>query len=259
MPSRSGRFVPRWFIVMASVTTLFGLTSWVQPANPFEQHVTPLDIGSVMPAIALVDQRRTQFSFSTLRGRTAVVGFIYTRCTDVCPIITQKFGALDKLLSPTQFALVELTIDPTNDTPSTIAAYAKKNGVTSQRWHIATGKPGEISTFERSAGVSVIDNGKGELVHNSKLLIVDPQGRLANVDDQVAWDPQSVAAAAEHVAGDSGSWFGRLDFALTSAVAQLCGGSYRTASGILDIAATLLLLGAGLFVLGWMRGRIFSH
>ena len=83
-------------------------------ANPFDADVPSLGAGDPVPATRFTDQTGREFSFSSLRGRTAIVGFIYTRCSDECPLITAKFGALAQLL-PGPFHLVELTLDPQHD------------------------------------------------------------------------------------------------------------------------------------------------
>jgi len=225
-------------------------------ANPFDVQLAPIEVGATMPPTTFVDQRGAHFSFQDARGQTTVVGFIYTRCADDCPVITQKFGVLNRLLGPGPYQLVEISIDPSHDTLPVVQAYARKFGATSSRWRILTGSPQRVENFVRSSGVSVIDNGTDKLIHNARLLIVDPQGRLADVDELVAWDPATVVAEVRHVAGKSSSLLGRADFALTSAVAQFCGGSYKTASGILDVLASVLLVGSGIFILAWIQRRI---
>jgi protein SCO1/2 len=229
------------------------------PPNPFDLHVTPLTPGVVMPAMQFVNQDGRAVRFSDFAGRTVLVGFVYTRCRDECPIITQKFGVLDRLLPRSTFTLVEVSIDPATDSPPVLAAYARTHGVRGGRWYLLTGKPADIATFVRSAGVSVIQSPDGDIIHNAMLLIVGPDGRLAATDQSPAWEPSAVAAEMEAVAGTRSSLLGRLDYALTNGVAQLCGGSIQTASGILDAAGWLAVIGGGLLILGWVRHRVFSR
>lgn len=228
-------------------------------ANPFDQTVKPLEVGAQLPATGFIDQNGRPFTFASLHGRVAVVGFIYTRCTDACPIITQKFAQLDRELGAAPYQLVEVSIDPMHDTPTVLAAYARQYGVRSKRWSILTGDPAALNVFWRSAGLSVIDNGRGELIHNARLLLVAPDGRLAEIVELVAWQPRTVAAEMQHVAGQSSSLLARANFALTKTVAQFCGGSYQVASGIIDVVAALLIISAGIFILYWMRRRIFAQ
>jgi cytochrome oxidase Cu insertion factor (SCO1/SenC/PrrC family) len=229
------------------------------PGNPFDQTVRPIEVGAPMPALRFVDQHGRTLTFSSLLGQTVLVGFIYTRCNDACPLVTQKFVQLDRLLGTGPYQLVEVTIDPSHDTPTVISAYAHKYGAASARWHVVTGEPAALGLFARSAGVAVIDNGKAELIHNSPLLIISPDGKLADVNELVAWDPRTVAAELQHVAGASSNPLARADFALTKAVAQLCGGSYQVASGIIDVVAALLIISAGVFIMIWVRRRLFAQ
>jgi cytochrome oxidase Cu insertion factor (SCO1/SenC/PrrC family) len=227
--------------------------------NPFEENVTPLQIGDQMPSLAFVNQAGHAFTFASERGEATLVGFIYTRCRDACPIITEKFGRLDRVLGrgPYRFALI--TIDPVHDTPSVLAAYARKHGVSSSRLDFLTGDPRDVERFVRSAGVAVVDNGRGELIHNAQLLVVSPDGRLTDVVGLVAWNPETVGAEMQHVAGAASSPIERADFELTKRVAQFCGGSYQVASGIIDVVAAVLVLGGGVLVLVWMRRRLFQQ
>ncbi len=244
------------FVVLLAALFMAGTAP---PPNPFDVRVTPLQPGMAMPATQFVDQNGRRVRFADFTGQTVLVGFIYTRCHDECPIITQKFGVLDRLLPPSTYTLVEVSIDPTTDTPPVLAAYARTHGVHGGRWLLLTGEPAQVANFIRSAGVSMIQSPDGDIIHNAMLLIVAPDGRLAGIDQSPAWEPSAVAAEMEAVAGKSSSPLGRLDYALTNGVAQLCGGSIQTASGIVDAAGWLAVIGGGLLVLGWARHRLFSR
>jgi cytochrome oxidase Cu insertion factor (SCO1/SenC/PrrC family) len=229
------------------------------PKNPFDETVAPLNVGDSLPAISLTDQHGRPLRFTDLRGQAVIVGFIYTSCHDVCPLITHKFAQLDQLLGDGPYQLVEVTIDPDHDTGSVLAAYARRYGVSGPRWRLVTGAPDEVRTFLRSAGVSVVDNGHGELVHSARLLIVAPDGRLADVVELVAWDPKTVAARTASLVGRGSNVLTRVDFALTKQIAQLCGGSYQLATGIVDVIAAVMIVAAGVLVLVWMRRRLFAQ
>ncbi len=226
-------------------------------SNPFDQNVQPIEVGEPMPAATFVDERDRPFTFSALHGQVVVVGFIYTRCQDACPIITQKFAVLDRALGAGPYHLVEMTIDPAHDTPAALRAYARKSSAGSPRWDFVTGRSEMVNTFARAAGLSVVDNGRGDLIHNARLLIVSEDGRVADVVQLVAWDPGTIAAQVRHVAGASANPLARVDFELTKAVAQLCGGSYQIASGIVDVIAVLLIVVGGVLVILWIR-RLLS-
>jgi protein SCO1/2 len=250
-----------WFAALAAAIVFCATpgVSGAAPPNPFEVTVRPIQAGDTLIGVQLVDQRGQHFDLATTRGETVVIGFIYTSCKDECPIITQKFGRLDEALGPGPYRLLEVTIDPVRDTKGVLAVYARTHGVRSPRWELVTGQPEALERFVRAAGVSVIDNGRGELVHGTRLLLVAPDGRVADIDELAAWDPASVAARLQDLAGRRSSLFAQADFALTKTIAQFCGGSYQVASGIMDVVAVVLLVGIGAGVALWMGRRVFEQ
>lgn len=250
---------PRLAVLVLAVTVICGLKAFAAAPNPFEDNVAPLQIGDQMPPVPFLNQTGRELRLASLQGQATLVAFIYTRCRDACPIITEKVSRLDRALGPGPYHFVLVTIDPAHDTASVLAAYARKHGVSSSRVDFLTGDARTIGRFVRSAGVAVVDNGRGELVHNAQLLVISPDGRLTDVVGLVAWDPRTVAAEMQHVAGVSSSPLERANFELTKRVAQFCGGSYQVASGIIDVVAALALVSGGLLVLVWMRRRLFAQ
>lgn len=227
--------------------------------NPFEQRVAPLQIGDRMPSTEFRDQGGRPFKFEQLRGNVVVVAFIYTRCTDACPLITQKFARLRADLGAASYHYVEVSIDPAHDTVGALARYARRYGATGGGWSFITGSPAALAKLWRSAGVAVIDDGRGELIHNDRLLLVGPDGTLADVIDAAGWSETSVAAGMRHVAGKAANPLARANLALTKAVAAMCGSSYQTASGLIDVIMALLVACLGAAAFYWFGRRLFAQ
>jgi protein SCO1 len=246
---------PRALAILVLFSWLIAQAAMAQ-SNPFDEWVTPIQVGDRLPPTSFVNQHGKQIVLSELSGQTQIIAFIFTHCTDECPLIVQRFGQLDQALGPGSYTLALVTIDPAHDTQSVIQKYASARGIRG-RVQVLTGQPHAINYFVRASGESVIDNGTGDLIHNSRLLIVDSNGRLTDVVDDISWNPVDVAAVAKHVSGESSSLLARLDFKLTDSVAALCGGSLQTASGIVDAVAAILVIAAGFIGLAWMRRRIF--
>ena len=73
--------------------------------------------------------------------KVVVVGFVYTTCVTVCPVVSSIFSLVqDKLKDKMdkEVALVMLTVDPTRDTPYRLLSYAKKYNA-KKGWHWLTG------------------------------------------------------------------------------------------------------------------------
>ena len=254
----SGSFVA-FTMAIIGATALGSQAAFAAAQNPFEQTVTPLQVGDSMSSQEYLDQDGRRFAFASLRGRTTLLGFIYTRCTDACPLITQKFQQLRTSLGPGRYHLVEASIDPAHDRVPALHAYARRYGAHRADWTFITGTPAALTTLWRSAGVSVIEDGKGELIHNDRLIILNPDGNVEDIIDAAAWSPKEVAAQMRHVAGQRSNPIARADLALTKAIAQFCGGSYRIASGLIDVVMALLVMGVGAAFFIWMGRRLFAQ
>lgn len=61
-------------------------------------------------------------------GRPVVLSFIYTTCTTICPLVSQTISELQYKLGADRerVHLVSISIDPEEDTPARLAAYARK-------------------------------------------------------------------------------------------------------------------------------------
>ncbi|MGA7668774.1 MAG: SCO family protein, partial [Nitrolancea sp.] len=54
------------------------------------------------PDFTLTDQRGQTVTLSSLRGHAVALTFIYTNCTDICPLIAEKLHSAYEMLSPSQ-------------------------------------------------------------------------------------------------------------------------------------------------------------
>lgn len=95
-----------------------------------------------LPQIQLVreDGKNVSFIEELNDGRPLILNFIYTTCTDVCPLTTQTLAELqDKLgIERDRVHMVSISIDPEQDTPEVLARYAHKFGAGPQ-WQFYTG------------------------------------------------------------------------------------------------------------------------
>ena len=73
-------------------------------------------------------------------GRPVVLSFVYTTCTTVCPVTSQTLAQLQRQLGPDRdrVHLVSISIDPEQDTPARLAAYARRFGA-GPAWQHYTG------------------------------------------------------------------------------------------------------------------------
>jgi protein SCO1/2 len=84
----------------------------------------------LVPGVRLVreDGKAVSLAAELDDGRPVVLDFVYTSCTTICPVLSQTFTRLqDKLGSERATVhLVSISIDPEEDTPARLTAYAKR-------------------------------------------------------------------------------------------------------------------------------------
>jgi protein SCO1/2 len=135
---------------------------------------------------ALRDQTGASFGSAELRGQVWIAAFMFTRCPTICPVITARMKTLQDRAQAEKLdvRLVSISVDPENDTPEVLSAYAKKHGAEPARWSFLTGDAATIkqtseqgfkSALEGKADANVADFG---ITHGSHLILVDRELRI---------------------------------------------------------------------------------
>jgi protein SCO1/2 len=149
---------------------------------------------------ALIDQdgHPVRLLSDVLRDKVVVVSFIYTNCTDACPMVSHTFSQLQDQLGPmldAQVRLVSMTVDPARDTPAVLKAYSAQHGAKAG-WRWLTGSAANVTEALKGFGVY---NPRFEN-HSGVVLIGDPRSgtwtRVYENDDA----QQMLAKAREYLA-----------------------------------------------------------
>jgi len=142
-------------------------------------------LGSV-GSFALTDQAGRSVSEGTLRGQVWAAAFFFTRCPTVCPRITRKMREVQQAAAKDSVKLqfVSFSVDPENDTPPVLAAYAKQYQADLTSWRFLTGDL-EVVRKTSEQGFKLALDGKATpgaehfgLFHGSHLVLVDGQGQI---------------------------------------------------------------------------------
>jgi protein SCO1/2 len=225
---------------------------------PNPGRVIPVDAGKPLPRATLIDQdERLVQLHDAFRGKTMLLSFIFTRCpdTDVCIAISTKYAQLQHDLDPAHFALVEISLDPSYDTPAVLRAYGKQFGQNPASWTLLTGTGSTIERVLDEFGISSLQTDSDTYIHSDKLFIVTPQGRVAYVVDTAGWDPRGVVAEARAIEGMASNPFERLKLSLIASVVALCGGSQFAGIVMLEIALFFFIVIVVTIAL-WIVGRV---
>jgi protein SCO1 len=169
----------------AAILTLLMLASlMLTQARDVADHLSkegPLPKIAPAPEFTLTSQDGTPVSLADLRGKVVAVTFIYTLCTDTCPVLTPMMSFVQDRLGPdfgTKVAFVSITVDPERDTPAVLKDYARAFGADLRGWAFLTGAPETIREVTRRYGVFAAQAANGDVDHSFLTSIVDPRGIL---------------------------------------------------------------------------------
>ncbi|HEY6095063.1 MAG TPA: SCO family protein [Gallionellaceae bacterium] len=106
-----------------------------------------------VPEVTLVrdDGKRVALRDELNDGRPVILNFIYTTCTSVCPLVSHTLEQLQSKLGSDRdrVHLVSISIDPEQDTPARLAAYAKEYEA-GPEWQHYTGTVAASITTQRA-------------------------------------------------------------------------------------------------------------
>ena len=138
-------------------------------------------IGKRAPNFVLIDQDDHRVQVNQFRGKLVLLNFIYTHCTDVCPLTTAALARVQRELVhrgwwATDVVFLTITTDPLRDTPGVLRAYATRYKADVRGWHFLTGGPGATQTVYKEYGISIQARGGNLQDHTSPTFVIDRDG-----------------------------------------------------------------------------------
>jgi protein SCO1 len=104
--------------------------------------------------LEVVDQdgRKLRFYDDVLKGRQVVISFIFTTCKEICPLSTSRLARVKDILGKRDgLTFVSISVDPENDTPEKLKAYADAFSV-GENWLFLTGNTENLKTIAAKLG-----------------------------------------------------------------------------------------------------------
>lgn len=130
---------------------------------------------SRFPNVELLTQdgKKVRFYDDLIKGKVVAIELMYTTCKYNCPLETARLVQVQKLLGERMGKDVffySITIEPENDTPEVLKAYAEKYRV-GPGWTFLTGKEADIKLISRKLGLDFLPNPNDPDGHTPSLLI----------------------------------------------------------------------------------------
>ena len=142
------------------------------------------------------DKRTVRFYDDMIKNQVVLINVMFAGCSSVCSAMTSNLARVQELLrdDDTRYHMVSITVDPLNDTPEALKAYAEARGA-KEGWTFLTGSKQNIDWVLYKLG----SYAKQPMEHSNILLIGNDAAGVWT--KALAMDkPAEIAAAARKIA-----------------------------------------------------------
>jgi protein SCO1/2 len=143
----------------------------------------PLPVLGTLPPFTLTERSGRPVGSSDLSGSVWIADFVFTRCPDVCPLLSSRMAALQAPLATGDadpIRLVSISVDPAHDTAPVLASYAEQYRA-GPHWLFLTGPRDAIASLLRDGfRVAFGDDGPSTapITHSDRFVLVDRALRI---------------------------------------------------------------------------------
>ena len=155
-------------------------------------------VNTPAPGFSLIDQRGSQVSLASLRGKVVLLTFLDPVCTSDCPLIGHEFAAAARQLAANagQIQLAAVVLSPTYRSLAAVQAFDRQEGLSGlPNWLYMTGSLAQLQNIWRAYGMTAQDLPAGAMaLHNDVAYVIDRAGYVRRV---INTDPGPGTAASQ--------------------------------------------------------------
>ncbi len=206
-----------WLAAAGTTTVVAGATGLVRTTSLFGQEATSASKHNYnfknispreliqkrhLPNVELItqDNQKVHFYTDVVKDKRVVIQFMFTRCKDICPMITHHLMQVQQLLNGRvgrDIFFYSISLSPEEDSPQALKAYARMHHV-GPGWTFLTGKPEDIFLLRKSLGF-FYDNPKEDADRNnhSGMVVVGTEPLMRWAMCEGGADPKWIATVIQ--------------------------------------------------------------
>jgi protein SCO1/2 len=201
-PPAGGGLSPRLMLALLVIVVIAGGVALLTTSGAPHRVKAPGYDGSAVtppqppPPLSLRNYNGERVNIDRYRGRAVLVTFLYTHCPDVCPLIASNMRAAQEMMGSAEAAraqVIAVSVDPRGDTPSTVAAFLARHGMTGRMKYLI-GSPRELAPVWKAWNVgSARDIEQPQFIDHTALVYgIDASGKLTTVYE-ASFAPKEIA------------------------------------------------------------------
>jgi protein SCO1/2 len=134
-----------------------------------------------------INQYKDTVTDKTVENKIYVADFFFATCQSICPQMSKQLHRVqEEFKNDPDFLILSHSVNPKHDTSEVLEAYAGHYGAIKNKWHLLTGKKGEIYDLAKFSYLvnALEDDGTPEgFLHSELFLLVDKQKRIRGMYD----------------------------------------------------------------------------
>ncbi|GAA0735303.1 SCO family protein [Gaetbulibacter jejuensis] len=133
-----------------------------------------------VPDFSFTDHNGNTVTNKDYEGKVYVVEFFFTTCPTICPRMNRNLVQVQNAFKGfDNFGVASFTINPENDTPEVLKAYADNYGIINPNWHLMTGERDDIYKLANEGFYIYASENKeveGGFEHSGNFALIDKNG-----------------------------------------------------------------------------------
>ncbi len=134
----------------------------------------------------LINQFHEQISFpAAVQGKVVLIGYVYTHCPDICPIITFNMRDIQQEFADRDdFMLISISFDPQRDTPDVLSEYASNYRLDQDNWYLLTGEPQNVEAILERLRIGTLKSPTRFTESGTPVYFIDHTDRVTLIDEK---------------------------------------------------------------------------
>lgn len=197
-----------WSLLVVAVAAVLvvAIVAWLKHGGERRSGGSLAEIGRVGD-FTLVERSGRTVRREELLGKIWIVDLIFTHCAGPCPLMTSGLAELQDLCSKGPVLLVSISVDPERDTPERLSEYARQVNASPDGWLFLTGSKGDIHRLARDSFTMTAEDAPEprpgfEILHSTRFLLVDAEGRIRGTYLYVDGELQTYSEALAEIRRD---------------------------------------------------------